>query len=160
MARRFVDLSMTLRNDVISDPPFLRPEITYQSHGETMPELGHFFPGVTLEQTPDEAGFAAAEWVRLTTHSGTHLDAPWHYHPTQDGGKPSLTIDQIPLEWCFQPGVKLDFRHLADGHVVTAKEVESELERIGHELQPLDIVLVNTAAGKALGDPDYVSRGC
>ena len=160
MHRRFVDLSITLCNDVVSDPPFMRPEITYQSHGDTMPELGHFFPGVTAEQTPDGAGFAAAEVVKLTTHNGTHLDAPWHFHPTQDGGERALTIDEIPLEWCFQPGVKLDFRHLPDGHVVTAAEVEAELQRIGHELQPLDIVLVNTAAGMALGDPDYVSRGC
>ena len=160
MSRRFVDLSITLCNEVVSDPPFMRPEITYQSHGETMPELGHFFPGVTAEQTPGGAGFAAVEVIKLTTHNGTHLDAPWHFHPTQDGGERALTIDEIPLEWCFQPGVKLDFRHLPDGHVVTAAEVEAELQRIGHELNPLDIVLVNTAAGMALGDPDYVSRGC
>lgn len=160
MSRRFVDLSITLCNDVVSDPPFLKPEITYQTHGETMGELGHFFPGVTAEQTPDGAGFAAAEWVRLTTHNGTHLDAPWHYHPTQDGGKPALTIDEVPLEWCFQAGVKLDFRHFEDGYVVTARDVEAELKRIGHDLKPLEIVLVNTAAGKALGDPDYVNRGC
>ena len=31
----------------------------------------------------------------------------------------------MPLEWCFQPGVKLDFRHLADGYVVTAADVEA-----------------------------------
>lgn len=160
MSRRFVDLSITLCNDVVSDPPFLKPEITYQTHGETMGELGHFFPGVTAEQTPDGAGFAAAEWVRLTTHNGTHLDAPWHYHPTQDGGKPALTIDEVPLEWCFQAGVKLDFRHFEDGYVVTARDVEAELKRIGHDLKPLEIVLVNTAAGKALGDPDFVNRGC
>ena len=160
MPRRFVDLSITLDNDVISDPPFLRPEITYQSHGETMGELNHFFPGVTAGQTPDGAGFAAAEWVKLTTHNGTHLDAPWHYHPTQDGGAPALTIDQIPLDWCFQAGVKLDFRHFEDGYVVTADDVEAELARIDHDLKPLDIVLVNTAAGMALGDPDFVSRGC
>jgi len=160
MTRRFVDLSITLCNEVVSDPPFLRPEITYQNHGETMGELGYFFPGVGYEQTPGAQGFAAVETVKLTTHNGTHLDAPWHFHPTQDGGKPSLTIDEIPLEWCFQPGVKLDFRHLPDGHVVTAAEVEAELARIGHILQPLDIVMINTAAGLALGQPDYVSRGC
>lgn len=164
MTRRFVDLSITLDNEVISDPPFLRPKITYQAHGETVAELQQFFPGVTAEDTPDGAGFAAAEWVTLTTHNGTHLDAPYHFHPTMDGrdGEPqrSITIDEVPLEWCFQPGVKLDFRHFPDGYVVTAADVEAELARIGHGLQPLDIVLVNTAAGAALGQPDYVNRGC
>lgn len=164
MSRRFIDLSITLCNDVITDPPFLKPEITYQVHSETLPELGHFFPGITAEQTPDGAGFAAAEWVKLTTHSGTHLDAPYHFHPTMDAASGeatrSLTIDEIPLEWCFQRGVKLDFRALPDGYVVTAQDVEDELNRIGHELQPLDIVLVNTAAGMAVGNPNYVNIGC
>lgn len=160
MTRRFVDLSITLCNDVVSDPPFLRPEISYQTHHETVDEMHFFFPGLTAEELPGGEGFAAAEWVRLTTHSGTHLDAPWHFHPTQDGGQPAKTIDQIPLEWCFQPGVKLDFQHFPDGYVVTAQDVADELKRIDHQLKPLEIVLVNTAAGKALGDPDYVSRGC
>ncbi len=164
MPRRFVDLSIMLENDVISDPPFMRPHIDYVQHGETMGEMNHFFPGVTADQTPDGHGFAAVENITLSTHNGTHLDAPWHFHPTQDAKdgqrKPAMTIDEVPLEWCFQPGVKLDFTMLPDGHVVTAAEVAAELARIGHDLQPLDIVLVNTAAGKALGDPDYVSRGC
>ena len=160
MTRRFVDLSILLENDVITDPPFLRPMITYQTHGETVGELNHFFPGVTAEQMPDGAGFAAAEWVTLTTHNGTHLDAPYHYHPTMDGGKPAITIDEVPLDWCFRPGVKLDFRHFDDGYVVTAADVEDELRRIRYDLQPLDIVLINTRAGEALGNPDYVNLGC
>ncbi|MEP7313851.1 MAG: cyclase family protein [Pseudomonadota bacterium] len=158
--RRFIDLSIFLENDVITDPPFMRPKITYQSHQDTMAEATHFFPGLTTERMPDGEGFAAVENVVLSTHNGTHLDAPWHFHPTQDGGQPSMTIDQVPLDWCFRPGVKLDFRHLPDGHVVTAAEVEAELARIRHVLQPLDIVLVNTAAGGAVGNPDFINIGC
>ncbi|MBB6255400.1 cyclase family protein [Nitrospirillum iridis] len=157
---RFVDLSITLCNDVVTDPPFMRPKIDYVGHKDTVAEAGHFFPGITAEALPGGEGFAAAETVTLSTHNGTHLDAPWHFHPTQDGGKPALTIDQIPLDWCFCPGVKLDFRHFADGYVVTATDVERELRRIGYELQPLDIVLVNTAAGGALGRADYINTGC
>jgi kynurenine formamidase len=56
--------------------------------------------------------------------------------------------------------VKLDFRHFPDGYVVTAADVAAELERIGHELRPLEIVLVNTRAGAAYGAPDYVAAGC
>lgn len=124
-----------------------------------------FFPGITAEAMAGGEGFAASEMLTLSTHNGTHLDAPWHYHPTMDealadGGRRALTIDEVPLEWCVQPGVKLDFRHLPDGHVVTAAEVEAELARIGHELRPLDIVLVNTGAGAALGQPDFLGRGC
>ena len=160
MTRRFVDLSITLENDVISDPPFLRPKISYQTHDDTVGELAHFFDGVGRDDLPGGEGFAAAEWVTLTTHNGTHLDAPYHYHPTMNRGERAITIDEVPLDWCFRPGLKLDFTALPDGHVVTAAEVEAELARIGHELQPLDIVLVNTRAGRALGGPDYVDAGC
>jgi kynurenine formamidase len=41
-----------------------------------------------------------------------------------------------------------------------AQDVEAELKRIGHTLSPLEIVLVNTAAGARYGQPDYVSSGC
>jgi kynurenine formamidase len=160
MPRRFVDLSIYLENEVITDPPFMRPEITYQKHRDTVKEAQVFFPGVEAEAYPGGEGFAAAEWVSLSTHNGTHLDAPWHFHPTMDRGERAITIDEVPLDWCFRPGVKLDFRHLPDGHVVTASEVEDELARVNVELAPLDIVLVNTAAGKAVGDADYVDKGC
>jgi len=160
MPRRFVDLSITLDPDVITDPPFMRPKITYQTHRDTVPEAQTFFPGVGAEQFPGGEGFAAVESVTMSTHNGTHLDAPWHYHPTMNHGERAITIDEVPLDWCFRPGVKLDFRHFADGYVVTAADVADELARIGHELQPLDIVLVNTAAGAALGDPRFVDIGC
>ena len=160
MPQKFVDLSIYLENDVISDPPFMRPKITYQTHAETVEEAQMFFPGVEAEDFPGGEGFAAAEWVTLTTHNGTHLDAPYHFHPTMNHGERAITIDEVPLDWCFRPGVKLDFTKIPDGHVVTAAEVEAELERVGVELQPLDIVLVNTAAGKAIGNPDFVNIGC
>jgi kynurenine formamidase len=88
------------------------------------------------------------------------MDAPWHYASTMDGGKPALTIDEVPLEWCFQPGVKLDFRDRPHGHLVSAAELEAEFDRIGHQLKPLEIVLMNTAAGAAYGSQDYLSSGC
>jgi len=160
---RFVDLSIYLENDVLSDPPSLAPKIQYQRHSDTLPEFMKLLPGTRAEDYPDGEA-AAAEWVSLSTHNGTHLDAPYHFHSTMDekvgGARPSTTIDQVPLEWCFQPGVKLDFRHLPDGYVCTAKDVEAELKRIGHELAPLEIVVVNTRAGSRYGSSDYIDTGC
>ena len=90
-----------------------------------------FFPGLTPDQLPDGEGWAV-ERVEMSTHNGTHLDAPWHFASTMDGGKRAITIDEVPLEWCFQPGVKLDFRRFPNGYVATAADVEAELKRIGH----------------------------
>lgn len=159
MARRIIDISIFLENDVISDPPVYRPKIEYIDHTTSLPELAGFFPGLKSEDLPDEEAWAI-EKIELITHNGTHLDAPYHFASTMDGGERAITIDEVPLDWCFQPGVKLDFRHFADGYVVTASDVEAELARIGHTLQPLDIVVVNTAAGARYGSDDYVSAGC
>jgi len=160
---RFIDLSIYLENDVPSDPPALAPRITYQKHADTVHEFVQMIPGTTADDYPDGEA-AAVEWVTLTTHNGTHLDAPWHFHSTQDAQlgekKPSMTVDQVPLDWCFRPGVKLDFRGVPDGYVCTAADVEAELKRIGHNLKPLDIVVVNTRAGLRYGQGDYLSAGC
>lgn len=158
MPRRIIDISVALKAGIASDPPYMLPQISYVDHKAGAENFHQVF-GVPLKDLPDGAG-PAVENVQISTHNGTHLDAPYHFHPTMDGGKPAMTIDEVPLEWCFQPGIKLDFRHLPDGHVASAREVEAELERIGHKLSPLEIVLVNTSAGAAYGRPDYVAKGC
>jgi len=159
MPRRIVDLSVALQNGVPSDPPRNLVQIDYTNHTQTLPVVTAIFPGLKPEQLPDGVGWAV-EKVTLGTHTGTHVDAPWHYHPTQDGGKPAMTIDEVPLEWCFGRGVKLDFRHFPDGYVVTAADVEAELKRIGHTIAAHDIVVINTRAGSRYGHDDYMSSGC
>ncbi len=111
--RRFIDLSIYLENDVISDPPPMRPKIDYLRHDTGAEQMSDFFTGLDKSDLPDGEGWAI-EMVQLCTHNGTHLDAPYHYHSTMNdklgGSERAITIDEVPLEWCFQPGIKLDFR--------------------------------------------------
>jgi kynurenine formamidase len=159
MARRIIDISVPLQNDIASDPPGQEPKITYVAHGQGAELICRHFPGLTRDELPDREGWAV-ERIDISTHNGTHLDAPWHFASTMNGGERAITIDEVPLEWCFQPGVKLDFRHFPDGYVATAADVEAELKRIGHTLRPLEIVVVNTTAGARYGQADYVPTGC
>jgi kynurenine formamidase len=164
MTRRFVDLSIAIQNDQPVDPPGMEISIRYSAHGETVAAMSGFFPGLRPEDLPDGEGWAV-ETITLSTHNGTHMDAPWHFHSTTDhaahtGPRLAPTIDETPLHYCLRPAVKLDFRAFPDGYVATAADVDAELTRIGHALQPLDIVLVNTRAGHVFGRPEYLHAGC
>ncbi len=163
MPRRLIDISVPLQAGIASDPPNMLPRIDYVDHHMSAPRMADYM-GVRVDQLP-EGEYAAVENVQISTHNGTHLDAPYHYFSRMNerlvpGGEPSWRIDEVPLEWCFQPAVKLDFRHLPDGYVATPGDVEAELKRIGHALRPLEIVVVNTAAGARYGQEDYIDRGC
>jgi kynurenine formamidase len=156
---RIVDLSIALSDDVPADPPYMKPAIEYVGHDEGAEQIANAFPGLDPGQLPDGKGWAM-ERVQISTHNGTHLDAPWHYHPTMDGGERAITIDEIPLDWCMRPGVRLDFRDQPDGYVAMPDDIDRELDRIGHELQPLDIVVCATRAGARYGQEDYIHSGC
>jgi len=158
MARKIIDLSIAIEPGLPSDPEIMIPEVSYIDHETGAAQMEEFFPGLKKEQLPKGLGWSL-EIVKLTTHSGTHLDAPYHYHPTMDGGARALTIDEVPLEWCFSNGVLLDFGRKQDGERITAEDVEKELARIGYTLKPLDIVLVRTGADAFWGKPEYLVKG-
>ncbi|HPN14418.1 MAG TPA: cyclase family protein, partial [Spirochaetota bacterium] len=157
---RLIDCSIAIENNLPSDPPMMVPKVQYLDHDSGADQMRLFFPDIDPKKDlPGGKGWAV-EFVTLSTHSGTHLDAPWHYHPDMDGGKKALTIDEVPLEWCVGRGVKLDFRNLPDGYLVTGGDMARAFEEIGHECSAGDIVLVNTGADKYWGKPEYLVKGC
>ena len=148
--QRFIDLTAPITND--SPDKINRMEIVYSSHEEGARTIGASF-GLASTDFPDGC-FAAVETVTLSTHSGTHLDAPWHFGPKSEG-LPSKTIDQIPLEWCFSDGVVLDLTHKTAGEEITAKDVQGALAKINYHLKPLDIVLIRTDTSKRYNEENY-----
>ncbi|SDX41583.1 Kynurenine formamidase [Marininema mesophilum] len=105
---------------------------------------------------PNKEGWATEE-VTLSSHSGTHVDAPYHYGSLSEG-RPAKTIDQIPLQWCYGDGVLLDFCHKGIGEGIDEQDIKSELNRIGYDLNPFDIVLIHTGASKLFGTPGYANK--
>lgn len=157
---RIVDLSVAIEDHTPCDPPSMPTTIDYWNHNKGAEHMRQFFPTMdTAKDLPRGLGWSI-EYVSLTTHSGTHLDAPWHYHPTMNKGEPARTIDQAPLEWCFSDGVVLDFSDKPNGYSITAADIEAELKRINYTLKPLDIVAIRSGAQKAWGTPEYLVSGC
>jgi kynurenine formamidase len=98
--------------------------------------------------------FLSLEVVHAPVHVGTHLDYSFHYG-TKSENRPSKTADEIPLEWCFCDGVKLDFRQKKPAEVITAADLEEALKKINYSLEKGDIVLLETGADKFYGTPRY-----
>jgi kynurenine formamidase len=151
---RFIDLSVPIEE---GPSETWKPEIDRQDHAAGSVVMQNIF-NCSAEDLPKGLGWAN-DRITLITHSGTHLDAPYHFHPTAEG-KPSLTIDQVPLEWCFADAFVLDMRHKADGERIEATDIETAIEKIGYMVKPLDIALIMTGADKFWGLPEYADRGC
>ena len=154
---QFVDLSTSLENDAAWAPWWARNKVRYQHH-----RFGRFAVWL-LTRLPSRLLVGGLGWasevLRISSHGTTHLDAPYHYGPVQIGGEPAMTIDQVPLEWCYGPGVVLDMTHKGDGEMISGADVRGALVQTGHTLQPNDIVLVHTGGDQLLGSPDYFTKG-
>lgn len=110
---------------------------------------------IKKEQLPDEE-FLSLEMVYSSVHSGTHLDYSFHYGSKSEGRK-AKTADEIPLDWCFHDGVKINLTHKKAYEVITAQDLESALQAINYKIKAYDIVLLHTGADKLFGKPEYFS---
>lgn len=147
------DLSLPLSNDTS----------TFQPNGH---RIEYVTAEQTVRMTEERFGLGADYWpagkgynierVDLSTHSGTHLDAPHHYGPTVRGER-GRTIDELPLRWCIGDGVRLDLRHKKSGEGITANEVADELARLNYQLKPYDIVLIWTGTSQYFHTAGYDS---
>ena len=153
---RLVDLSVTLTPDADWAPRWARNKVKRQGH-----RFGAFavwfVTRLRRKYLRNGLGWAN-DVIELSTHGTTHLDAPWHMTPVSEG-EPAKTIDRVPLEWCYGDGVVLDMRHKSDGEQIEVEDLTEAFSKVGHELKPLDIVLIQTGGDRLLGSPDYFTRG-
>jgi kynurenine formamidase len=132
----------------------LRTDIEFEDHAGGAKAIETLF-GVKPELLRDGEGWATETFLRFGTHNSTHVDAPSHYNSTI-GGEPAQTIDQLPLEWFYAPGVIVDATDREDGEALSEDDVK---DRVPRELNDLDIVLVRTGRDEFYDQPDYIARG-
>ncbi|HYL38542.1 MAG TPA: cyclase family protein [Bryobacteraceae bacterium] len=152
---RLLDLSVAIEHEAPGE--MTPPEIEYITHAASAAAVATVF-GCRPEDLVYSGGQGwAVENVIAGSHTGTHIDAPYHYGATSEG-KPARRIDEVPLEWFFGPGVVIDMRHKSDGELITVDDLRAALEQIRYTLQAGDIVLIHTGAARRWGTQRYFEQ--
>ena len=153
---KFVDLSVPIQEPIEGElkgdlAAALAAKIDYKTHDDSENDAAVF--GCEVEDLPEGKGWAA-ETLTLSTHAGTHVDAPWHYFPTCEG-KPAKTVDEVPLGAFFGPGVVLDLTEFGPGERVPATAVQAAVQATGAPLAAGEIVLLRFDGDAAFGTGSY-----
>lgn len=150
---RLIDLSVALEHDAAGE--MQKPKIEYVTHGERGLQGMMAVFGAKADDLVYSHGHGwATEQLSVGSHTATHMDAPYHYGATSEG-RPARRIDEVPLEWCFGPGVLLDMRHRKPGEVISTSDLQQKLREIRYTLRPNDIVMIRTGAAERWGTPEY-----
>lgn len=159
---RLIDLSSPVDSSFVEPDPVVHDVLTPRQGAEHMSAemREHFGIDFDPDELPD-GEFLSLDRISLTTHTGTHVDAPSHYGSRAGYGTGvPRHIDEMPLDWFHRPGMVLNLTDAATG-VVGAERLEKEFARIGRRPEPLDIVLLHTGADSGWGPPrtSPTSRG-
>lgn len=149
---KLIDLSVTMEPTEGEPVPV---QIEYVNHEEGADLLGKP-AGIDRTAFPGGMGLSI-EFVRLTTHSGTHIDAPAHYGPLCEG-QSAKTIEDLPLDWFFHNGVLIDCSENHTEKSIERVEIQQKLALMEYSLKPFDIVLLRTGADKYWGKPEYFTN--
>jgi len=154
---RIVDLSKEITENR-QDPFFMRVRIKHHRHNKARWLVRLL--GLPFRLFPkDFAGWADDTITRMGVHATTHIDAPWHYGPTDDHGRRLQAIHEMPLELCFGPGVIFDMRHKSDGSSITVDDLERNLAQTGAVLEAGTIALIYTGRDRFQGTRNYWKSG-
>jgi len=129
MARRIIDLSLAIEDNMPAHKSFQRPVIAvHWSHDrDGAPKLG----------TADDPITFQTNFIGMIDHVGTHVDAYRHVSPH------GATIDEMPLEMFMGKAVCFDLRHIPDLGEITVAEMEAAEKKAGVKVDG-HIVLICT----------------
>jgi cyclase len=156
---RLIDLSSPVDASFWEPDPVLHKAMSPAEGARHMSSemRAHFGIEFDVGVLPD-GEFLNNDTLTLTTHTGTHVDAPSHYGSTaayRTAGP--RTVDELPLEWFYAPAFVLDVSDAGTG-TLDAARIEKECKRIGHTPAPLDIALLYTGAAGRVGTPEYFTE--
>lgn len=101
-------------------------------------------PALMRAASCEEDGFREM-LLKLTTHTGTHMDSPAHIFP--DG----ITLDQFPADQFMGRALVIDCRALKAGEAITMKQ----LLRYGEKVEQADFLLFYSGWDQYWGTSRY-----
>ncbi len=126
--KKIVDLTLSLENDLPIFPGDPRPNIraatTIEKHGYN------------------------TSYLDIGSHTGTHVDAPFHFR------KEGKSIDQLPLESFIGEGVLIPATHKTGGEAITVEDAAPYFDKLG----PGKIALIHTGWTRYLGEQEYFNH--
>lgn len=117
MAKRIIDLSMTIEDNMPSHKMFQSPVYLKALTHET---TGSFGLGVEGDPMTFQTNF-----ISMLDHVGTHVDAFLHVNPK---GAP---VDEMPLDLFMGKAVCFDLQHIGDLEDITADHMEEAEKKSG-----------------------------
>ncbi|MFV2091094.1 MAG: cyclase family protein, partial [Pseudomonadales bacterium] len=162
---RLIDLTVTL-------DPANREKLPTRARalaGVIAPEIEYLHPaeaggrdefcaslGCEPDGLTDGEGWGAERLSDMSSHCGTHVDAPLH-SGSHNQGKPARTITDISLDELFCPGLVLDVRPWArNGEEIDIEMLDSALKETGCAIEKGSAVLIRTGQERfSMDDPEF-----
>jgi kynurenine formamidase len=150
---KLIDLSVYLEENDLAEP--FPMSIKFNKHTDSAKAMAE---KIGVEPSAFNDGMALThEDFSGQFHCGTHVDAPFHFGPIVEG-KEARSIDELPLEWFYGDGVRLDLRHKGPNELIMKQDIIDALEKIDYTLKPLDIVLIWTDFDKLIYTERYLKE--
>ncbi|MCU0921813.1 MAG: cyclase family protein [Burkholderiaceae bacterium] len=165
---RLIDLTLTLdpANRAKLPPPLagaakvVAPAIEY-FHPAEQKGRDEFcaYLGCRHEDLPGGEGWGSELLGDMSSHCGTHVDAPLH-SGSRIGGQRARTITDIALEELYRPGLVLDVRPwVKPAEEITIEMLDRALEATGRRIEEGDAVLIRTGQERyTLTDPLFYAQ--
>jgi kynurenine formamidase len=147
-----IDLSRTLdpaNRDLVPEThralePVLAPRIDYLHPSDRgLQRMVDVF-GCAPHELPNGEGWGEDWLLDMTTHCGTHIDAPLHSGSIIEG-KTARTISDIELSELYRPGMVLDVRDwVAPAEAISIEALEKAIAATGRAVSEGDALLIRT----------------
>lgn len=132
------------------------PDITYLSPEREGRDIMMRMYGCPAEDLPDGEGYGAELITEMTSHCGTHVDAPLHSGRLIEG-RAARTMSDIELGELYRPGLVLDVRPWVEPDVgISIDALQNSIKATGREVEPGQAVLIRTGQERYTNDqPEF-----